>query len=159
MVFGESKGLCITCLCHYMNHLTSSISLPVEFLPLRCLFLLYRLGGDSGVTDQSRCSLCLLFATLYENQCYYSIYVPPFIAIPRSTEIKSHFSAAEAVIPCCQSPLYCRSCICSCLVLSIDGVGAAGASTGTIMLLHKPAKAAFPYTWISVFLKPKVRRG
>lgn len=54
--------------------------------------------------------------------------------------MKSHFSAAEAVIPCCQSPLYCRSCICSSLVLSIDGVGAAGASTGTIMPLHKPAK-------------------
>lgn len=54
--------------------------------------------------------------------------------------MKSHFSAAEAVIPCCQSPLCCRSFICSSLVLSIDGVGAAGASTGTIMPLHNPAK-------------------
>lgn len=74
--------------------------------------------------------------------------------------MKSHFSAAEAVIPCCQSPLCCRSCICSSLVLSIDGAGAAGASTGTIMPLHNPEKkTAFPYAWISVFLTPKVRRG
>lgn len=82
--------------------------------------------------------------SLFENKCFYSMYVTPFIAIPRSRGIKSHFSAAWAVIPCCQSPLYCRSCICSCLVLSIDDVGAADASTGTIMQLHKPVKLHFP---------------
>lgn len=57
---------------------------------------------------------------------------------------KSHFSAAEAVIPCCQSLLYCRSWICSCLVLSIDGVEAAAASTGPIMPPHQPALLHFP---------------
>lgn len=55
---------------------------------------------------------------------------------------KKPLSAAKAVIPCCQSPLYCRGCICSRLVLSIDGVGAADASVGTIMQPHKPAQLA-----------------
>lgn len=36
--FGESKDWCITCLCLYMNHLASSISLPAEFLSLHVCF-------------------------------------------------------------------------------------------------------------------------
>lgn len=91
---------------------------------LFCLFLFYILGGDSGVTDQSSCWHRFIFAMrlhlCFRVTVFNSIYAQPFIAIPRSTGIKSHFSAAEAVIPCCQSPLYWRSCICSSLVLSIE---------------------------------------
>lgn len=85
---------------------------------------------------------------LVKESGLYSICPTPFIAILKNTEIK------KAVILCCQSPLCCSSCICSCLVLSIDGVGEAGASAGTIMLLHKLEKlqflthrSAFSWSW------------
>lgn len=135
-----------------MNHLS----------PLS-LFLFVFVSGRRLRSDRSVQMLpsphFLPLASLCLRPCHYLIYTPPFIAIPRSKGRKRHFSAAEAVISCCQSPLYCRSCICSSLLLSTEHMGAAGASTGTIMLPHKPEKLPFSYTWISVFLKPKVRIG
>lgn len=138
-----------------MSHLQSSISLSAAFLPLRvCFFFMdwaevWHISPDAGLPP-----FC---TSLNKNQCFHSVHAPPFNVIPKSREIektKKNFSAAKAVIPCCQSLLYCRSCICSCLTLSIDGVGAANASTGTITLFHKPAKLNFS-TDGSAFCGPK----
>lgn len=150
--------------CPKTNVLPASVSawiISPSLFPF-CLFLFYTLGGDSGVTDQSRRWLRLVFALrlhlCFRVTVFNSIYAQPFITIPRSAGIKSHFSAAEAVIPCCQSPLYCRSCICSSLVF-FYWVGAAGAWTGTIMLPHKLAEQHFPTHESMFFFMPKVSRG
>lgn len=110
------------------------------FLSIKCLspyvcFFCY--SEDFAVTRSVQMLVCMRIGAFI--QC-----VPPFIAVPWSTEIKSHFLAAEAVIPCCQGPLYCRSCICLRLPLSIVNVGAA--SMGTIMHLRKQAKRHFAAT-------------
>lgn len=118
VVFGVSKGWCITCLGLCMNHLSLSIPLSV------CFFFIHwdeiqewQISPDCGFASFLP---CIAMHICFRLTVFNSIYAQPFIAIPRSTGIKSHFSAAEAVIPCCQSPLYCRSCICSSLVLSIE---------------------------------------
>lgn len=144
---------------HESSHI-QYFSSQLSFSPFACLFLLKTLGGDSGVTHQSRCLLRLLSAVrIFVLESMPLFNKCPTLYCHRSTGIKSHFSAAEAVILCCQSPLCCRSCICSSLVLSIDGVGAAGASTGTIMQFHKPAKLRFPTHGSAFFLKREVRKG
>lgn len=81
--------------------------------------------------------------SLYLSQSSYSIRRQTLYFQEQKNE-KALFSTAGAVIPCCQSPLYCRSCICSFLDSSIEGVVAAGVVTGTIMLLLKPVKKILP---------------
>lgn len=90
-----------------------------------CLLLFHRLGGDRGSDGSVQMLLCLVSAFcifVLESVGAIIQYVShPFIVIPRSKGIKkSHFSAAEAVIPCCQSPLCCGGCICSSPELSIE---------------------------------------
>lgn len=136
VLFGEFKGWCTT-----WPRLLYESPLPTEFIPF-CLFHFYMLGGNSR---DAGFALFMLFVSLYCSQRYYK-HVPPFFAIPRSTGIKSHSSAVEAVIPCCQSPLYCRSCICSFLELSFEGVGAAGTSTYTFCAPSQMSETKFPHT-------------
>lgn len=150
--FGEPNHWCITCLCLCMNHLAFSISLPSDCLPLDvCFFIDQEEIREWRMSPDASCaSMSLPLASVYGNQCFYSIHAPLFIANPGSTQIKSHLLAAEAEIRCWQSLLCCRSCICSCLVLCTDGVRAADTSAATIMQLHKPAKLHLP-TLGSVF--------
>ena len=116
VVFTESKRLMYH-MHHALNHFASSISLPAEFPPLHVW--IYRSGEDSADTHESRRKLCLFSNLFMRINAFIQYMSAHYCHFPRSTQLKRHFSAAEAIIPCCQSLLCCRSCICSGLVLCI----------------------------------------
>lgn len=120
--------------------------LPAEFIHL-CLFFCCRLRGDSGEKKYWRCLIYATYVFVFESELLFNNTTDPLF--PGAEEWKGAFSTAGAVIPCCQSSLYCRSCICSFLDLSTEGVVAVFVLTGTIMLLLKPVKKKKnPYIFI-----------
>lgn len=123
--------------------------LPAEFIHL-CLFFCCRLRGDSGEKKYWRCLIYATYVFVFESELLFNNTTDPLF--PGAEEWKGTFSTAGAVIPCCQSSLYCKSCICSFLDLSTEGVVAVFVLTGTIMLLLKPVKKKKKNPYIFIIL-------
>lgn len=150
VVFGESKGWCI-----------AWIISPRWVYSSLCLFLFYRLGGDSRVTDQSRCWLRLIFATcifVFESVLLFNI-CPTLYCHSQEQRNKKPLFNCRGCNSMLSKPIVLQRLhlFFSCIVYWACG-------SGRRLDRHNYAASqtsvtAFPFTWISVFLKPKVRIG
>lgn len=130
LFFGESRGWDTTCSLSSVNHV-SQLSLFTSV----CFS-----GADWEAILERRNTGAASFMplmSLYLSHSSYLITRQTLYSQEQKNE-KALFSTAGAVIPRCQSPLYYRSCICSFLDSSTEGVVATGVLSGTIMLLLKP---------------------
>lgn len=126
-----------------------------------CLFLFYRLGGDSGVTDQSRCWLRLIFATcisVFESVLLFNV-CPTLYCHSQEQRNKKPLFSCRGCNSMLSKPIVLQGLhlFFSCIVYWACG-------SGRRLDRHNYAasqtsETAFPFTWISVFLKPKVRVG
>lgn len=157
VVLGESKGWCITSLS--LNHLKSSVSLPCEFLPLRVSFSLINSEQIQEWQISPYAQFASFLTLLYEISCYYSICVPPFITIPRSTRNKKPLFSCRGCNFMLSEPIVLQKLhlFMSCIVYWWCGSGRR--LSGHNYTAAQTSKTAFPFTWISIFRKPKVRKG
>lgn len=126
-----------------------------------CLFVLYRLGGDSGVTDQSICWLCLLFATcifVWESMLLFNICPTLYCHSQEHGNKKPLFSCRG-----CNSMLS-KPIVLQKLHLFFPRIvywwcGSGRRLDGHNYAASQTSETAFPFARISVFWKPKVRKG